>query len=227
MATLLLRLAAPLQAWGVDSRFEIRQTEREPSKSGVVGLLAAALGIRRGDTAALAPLNELRFGVRVDQEGVLLRDFQMVYKDRKTSYLTQRYYLADAVFLVGLESEDACFLQTLADALHHPAFPLFLGRRSCPPAMPLVLEIVDEALLPALQTTPWQASAWYQKKNAGAHLRVITDAFPGEQTRAFREDLPVSFDQRNRQYRYRPMLERSAALPMGPTTEHDPMQELR
>lgn len=44
MATLLLRLAAPLQSWGSDSKFETRKTGREPTKSGVVGLLAAALG---------------------------------------------------------------------------------------------------------------------------------------------------------------------------------------
>lgn len=55
MATLLLRLAAPLQSWGSDSKFETRKTDREPTKSGVVGLLAAALGLRRDDTEGLAP----------------------------------------------------------------------------------------------------------------------------------------------------------------------------
>ena len=47
MAALLLRLAAPLQSWGADSKFEVRKTDREPTKSGVIGLLAAALGLRR------------------------------------------------------------------------------------------------------------------------------------------------------------------------------------
>ena len=75
MATLLLRLAAPLQSWGADSKFEIRKTEREPTKSGVIGLLAAALGLRRDDAAGLQPLCGLRFGVRVDREGALLEDF--------------------------------------------------------------------------------------------------------------------------------------------------------
>lgn len=72
MATLLLRLAAPLQSWGSDSKFETRKTDREPTKSGVVGLLAAALGLRRDDTEGLARLNGLRFAVRADQEGSLL-----------------------------------------------------------------------------------------------------------------------------------------------------------
>lgn len=75
MATLLLRLTAPLQSWGADSKFEIRKTNREPTKSGVVGLLAAAMGLRRDDTQGLQVLNRLRFGVRVDQEGTFLVDY--------------------------------------------------------------------------------------------------------------------------------------------------------
>ena len=124
MATLLLRLAGPLQAWGIDSKFDIRRTGLEPSKSGVVGLLAAALGIGRDDLTALEPLCALRMGVRADQEGQLLRDFhtvwgykhsagnRMIIYDKETgrpvpaeknTYVTNRYYLCDAVFLVGLE----------------------------------------------------------------------------------------------------------------------------
>lgn len=70
MATLLLRLAAPLQAWGADSKFETRKTGREPTKSGVIGLLAAALGLRRDESEALTRLTGLRFGVRVEREGL-------------------------------------------------------------------------------------------------------------------------------------------------------------
>ena len=130
MSTLLLRFAAPMQAWGADSRFDIRKTNREPTKSGVVGLLAAALGLQRD-----APLNELtalRMGVRVDQEGVLLRDFHMVH-GKKDPYVTTRYYLCDAVFLVGVFSEDEALMRRLEEAVRNPAFLLFLGRRSCPP----------------------------------------------------------------------------------------------
>ena len=79
MATLLLRLAAPLQSWGSDSKFDIRRTGREPTKSGVVGLLAAAKGYRRDDARVLEPLCSLRMGVRIDQEGQLLRDFHTVW----------------------------------------------------------------------------------------------------------------------------------------------------
>lgn len=108
MATLLLRLAAPLQAWGADSKFETRKTNREPTKSGVIGLLAAALGLRRDEREALARLTGLRFGVRVEREGQLLVDYHTAKtQDEKTSYVTYRHYLQDAVFLAGIESEDA------------------------------------------------------------------------------------------------------------------------
>ena len=67
MATLLLRLAAPLQSWGMDSKFETRKTNREPTKSGIIGLLSAALGLRRDETEKIEKLNQLRFAVRVDR----------------------------------------------------------------------------------------------------------------------------------------------------------------
>ena len=118
MATLLLRLAAPLQAWGADSKFETRKTNREPTKSGVIGLLAAALGLRRDEREALLRLTGLRFGVRVEREGQLLVDYHTAKtQDEKTSYVTYRHYLQDAVFLAGIESEDAALLQQLQQAL--------------------------------------------------------------------------------------------------------------
>lgn len=83
MAVLLLRLAAPLQSWGADSKFETRRTNREPTKSGVIGMLAAAVGLRRDRTAELETLNKLRFGVRIDREGELLVDFHMAKNPEK------------------------------------------------------------------------------------------------------------------------------------------------
>ncbi|MBM4284862.1 MAG: type I-E CRISPR-associated protein Cas5/CasD [Deltaproteobacteria bacterium] len=73
MSTLFLRLAGPMQSWGIQSRFTIRDTGLEPSKSGVVGLLAAALG-RRGHEP-VADLAALKMGVRVEREGLLKMDY--------------------------------------------------------------------------------------------------------------------------------------------------------
>ena len=75
--TLPLVLAGPLQAWGSSSRFARRGTENAPTKSGVVGLLAAALGRER--TADVSDLAALRFGVRVDQPGTRVRDYQTAH----------------------------------------------------------------------------------------------------------------------------------------------------
>ena len=220
MATLLLRLAAPLQAWGSDSKFETRKTNREPTKSGVIGLLAAALGLRRDESEALARLAQLRFGVRVEREGQLLVDYHTAKtQDEKTSYVTYRHYLQDAVFLAGLESEDAALLQQLQDALQHPAFPLYLGRRSCPPTLPLCLGLRQCSLQEALQTEPPLCP--------GRHWRLVLDADPLESGAAVQRDVPVSFDPHHRQYGYRSARELWLTMSDGPeSTGHDPFREL-
>lgn len=238
MSTLLLRLAAPLQAWGTESRFNTRQTGIVPSKSGVIGLLAAALGRKRD--ADLTELRELRFGVRTDQPGTLLRDFHMVHyqkKSKETADVTNRFYLSDAVFLVGLESDDGCLLNTLETALRAPAFPLFLGRRACPPTLPLVLGLRELPLDEALRNEPWQASEVYQKRWLHLHkgerprLPLLTDADGTGYGRTVVQDDPVSFDQRNRQHSFRAVegkapvviaLRESTDVP----TEHDAFAEL-
>lgn len=146
MSTLLLRLAAPMQAWGTDSKFNRRMTGREPSKSGVVGLIAAALGRRR--TEDINDLRALCFGVRIDQPGSLVRDYHITRNDMNVwrkkrevdAFLSERYYLADAVFPVGLEGDEK-FLLEIDKAIQSPAFPLFLGRRSCSPTGRLSLGI--------------------------------------------------------------------------------------
>lgn len=203
MATLLLRLAAPLQAWGTDSKFETRRTGREPSKSGVIGLLAAALGRRRDEP--VEDLAALRFGVRVEQEGTLLHDFHIAQAE-KASYLTHRYYLEDAVFLVGLESEDKAFLEELERAINSPAFPLFLGRRSCPPDYPITQGIRETNLVETLRSEEWAVSDYrkdqWNRRNGDQRpkLCMMVDALPTEASLAVQRDVPVSFDPRCRRF---------------------------
>lgn len=140
MNVLLLRLSGPMQAWGVQSRYGIRDSGLEPSKSGVAGLLCAALGRPRAE--AVDDLAGLRMGVRVDREGVLRKDFHTASNILKAgggikeTEVSTRYYLADACFLVGLESEDLALLQRLELALREPCWPLFLGRKSLVPGAP-------------------------------------------------------------------------------------------
>lgn len=147
MATLLLRLAGPMQSWGTQSRFTERDTGREPTKSGVVGLLSAALGWERDHD--LERLRRLRMGIRVDRDGKVMRDYHITQKvikagsNKTDTVVSNRYYLADADFLVGLESNERDFLLKLADALNNPCFPLFLGRKAFPPGKP-ILPTADE-----------------------------------------------------------------------------------
>ena len=211
MATLLLRFAAPMQAWGSDSKFNIRSTEGEPTKSGVIGMIAAAMGIQRNDDPKkLEPLNALKFGVRVEREGKLLKDFHMVYEMKKDSHVTERYYLSDAVFLAVLESHDENFLEEIAAALKAPVYPLYLGRRSCPPTLPIVLGIRDDKLTEVLKNEP---------SDYGGTKRIVYDSDNEEGTVV--RDVPVSFSQLHRQYGYR--IKKEETL-FG--SEHDPMFEL-
>lgn len=164
MSVLLLRLSGPLQSWGVQSRFGHRDCALEPTKSGVIGLVCAALG--RPRDAPLADLSALRMGVRADQEGRLMRDFHTAGFDghlltdgsiSKSPVVSKRYYLADARFLVGLEGDDA-LLARLHDALRSPVWLLYLGRNAFPPGEPIWLPDGlrrGASLLEALRSWPW------------------------------------------------------------------------
>lgn len=202
MSTLLLKLKAPMQAWGSESRYTTRHTHTEPTKSGVLGLLAAAQGRRRTDP--LEDLAELRFGVRVDQPGTLQRDFQTAidWRTGKSQPLSTRYYLADAIFVAGVEGE-ADLLERLRMALHSPHFPLFLGRRSCPANHDILIGLSDMELEQALRDERWHASAHHRgERGKSVDLPLYLDGKPGSSGEP-RRDVPVSFDPTHRRYGWR------------------------
>lgn len=230
MTTLLLRLAAPMQAWGDSSRFVRRQTRHEPTKSGVLGLIAAAQGRRRTDP--IEDLVSLRFGVRIDQPGQLVRDFQTARSldGTKTMPLSYRYYLADAVFVAAIEGPDSV-VEGIHDALLDPVFPLYLGRRSCPPAGRLVLGVHDGPLVEALRSCPWQAADWYRRRQCGngVDLEIIRDALDPAEAGDTVRDIPVSFDPTRRDYGWRTVVHEPPVRmdnPQGRTTAHDPFAVL-
>jgi CRISPR system Cascade subunit CasD len=139
--TLLLQLAGPMQSWGFRSRFDNRDTGLEPTRSGVIGLLCAAQG--RGRDTDLREFERLRMGVRVDAPGHVAFDYhtaQPVWRGSTATTVSERYYLADARFLVGLQSDDVSWLQNLEAALRTPVWSLFLGRKSFLPSLPVHLE---------------------------------------------------------------------------------------
>lgn len=223
MPTLLLRLAGPMQSWGTDSKFGTRRTGLEPSKSGVIGLLAAAQGRKR--TASLEDLAKLRFGARADQPGKISYDFQMVTVSEKPN-VTKRHYLSDGIFLVGVESENAQLLCELEEAVNHPVFHLSLGRKSYVPTFPICLGIRDKNLETALSEEPWLVPEWRRGQIHAKNLRMLIEPKPGEPCRAFVRDQPVSFDSRWRRMTERPVKENLVTLDMGSETQHDPIAEL-
>ncbi len=168
--TLFLRLEGPMQAWGdQESKFVVRRTAEAPTKSGVIGMLCAALGVSRPDASYewLPRLSALRMGVRTDRPGVRWWDYhtvgagmQMRIAEGKTkagAMLTRREYLCDASFLVALQGEPT-LVARLEAALRKPHWTPYLGRKACPPSRPLLERPAEESgdLLTALCSVPWR-----------------------------------------------------------------------
>lgn len=205
MSVLLLRLAGPMQSWGTRSRFSNRDTGLEPSRSGVVGLLCAALGRPREN-----PLDDflpLMMAVRVDREGRLMRDYHTAQDVRRAdttkspqeTVLSERFYLADADFLVGLQCEPA-FLYTLASALQSPVWQLCLGRKAFVPSLPVCEGIGTGELLEVLKAHPWRKRHTWDKPE-GESLRYVVEVPFG--TGEPRPDVPLSFVSRDRHFAVR------------------------
>ncbi|WP_433270618.1 type I-E CRISPR-associated protein Cas5/CasD [Actinosynnema sp. CS-041913] len=206
--SLALCFDAPLQSWGTRSRGIIRDTTREPTKSGVVGLLAAALGAPRDDDETTQQLAALHLAIRVDREGILERDYHITQNVPTTegkghrTVVSERYYLADALFLVVLEG-DPTLLEQLHERVDRPHWPLFFGRRAFVPARPLLTHqalstlpaATVVAMHPWLETDPDTRKA--ERLNTGrAPLRTITDCTPTTPGAHPRHDHPISIARR-------------------------------
>lgn len=169
---LLLRLEGVWQSWGARSRWDVRDTSTEPTKSGIVGLLGCALGYPKDDPRLIELNSKLRFGVRIENQGRVVQDYQTVsgflptaegtYRHSGVStsasleklkanknalpatIISPRYYLEDAAFLVALEAVgDDSILDECADALQNPKWPIYLGRKACVPTRPIFDPVHD------------------------------------------------------------------------------------
>ena len=235
MKTLLLRLAAPIQSWGMD-KFERRGTERTPTKSAVIGMIASALGRSRSDS--IEDLMNLKFAVRTDCEGMVLRDFQVsALPSGNNSYITNRYYLADAVFLAGLEGDED-LLRHVDVAIKKPYYPLYLGRRSCPPEGQVSLGIYEDALMDVMAKHPLLASDWHKqylwRRQDRVYLRLVGDAEDNAKAVYTLSDHAISFDPKKRKYSSRRVKEYPNVIIDKPhgrdhkqTTLHDPFSTIK
>ncbi len=160
---LVFRLYGAMASWGEIAVGEFRPTSDHPGRSAVLGLLGAALGIRRDEEDRLRALADgYRIGVRLDQPGQLLRDYHTsqvpasgtgrssrTYRTRReelmapadlvSTVLSTRDYRCDSAATIAVEAMPGApySLDELVAALAHPVFVLYLGRRSCPPGLPL------------------------------------------------------------------------------------------
>ncbi len=211
MKTILLKFSGPMQSWGTCSHFETRHTDFYPSKSAVVGIIAASLGYRRDDFDNIKKLNELNFAVRIDQSGRLLKDYHTAKKYKKNgsierTYVTNRYYLEDAVFVVVVSHEDDRWIREIEKSLRNPWFQPFMGRRSLPVNADFFIGIEDSGSIDSLKQLEWQAADWYKKRY---HERLVRlEAFADAalmQTKhgQLRKDRIISFSQKERKFGFR------------------------
>lgn len=228
-SSLKLLLKGPMQSWADDSRYMVRATALTPSKSAIVGLLAAAQGRRRSDP--IEDLVDLHFAVRVDQSGSLLRDYQTAQPwqqdPSKPAKLITRTFLTDAAFLVAVESPHRDVLEGLEENLRQPKFPLYLGRRSCPVSPDLVQGIVDLSAEEALMAEEkWFATTMHKKeRSTSVRLPIYRDGRDGE-VGITRQDVPLSFDPAHRKYGWRQVIHHGDKVLENPHgTKSDPFFE--
>jgi len=167
MEYLLFRLYGPMASWGEIAVGETRHTASYPSKSALIGLIAAALGIKRCEIEKQQQMQQgYALAVEVYSQGNLLRDYHttqvpdsvgkftyrtrrdelVVGKSRLGTILSTREYRLDAFALVAVKAltEAPYDLQTIKQHLEEPRFHLYLGRKSCPLAAPLNPQIIED-----------------------------------------------------------------------------------
>lgn len=200
-AFLILRLDGPMQAWGTHTFEDFRPSNPFPTRSALLGLVGACLGLDRRDVAALNRLADgLTFAVRADHEAprpdgdsaatkpaVKLPDFHTVLDARKVDgsvnknpVVSRREYLYDAAFTValGLRPGSDYRLEQIAEALNRPYFTPSLGRRSCPIARPLLEghgHVEAEDALGALGLIEPQGGPVYAEGTQGGRELALRD----------------------------------------------------
>lgn len=163
----VFRLYSPLVSWGDVAVGGERRSYAHPSKSAVIGLVGAALGIKRDEEERQQRLSEsIGFGVKLISPGIMIRDFhtaQSPDNDKKVRFYTRkdemtlnperintvvsrREYRCDSMAHVAVwlkDKEKSLSIEGIRDALLKPVYHLYLGRKSCPPAVPLSPQIID------------------------------------------------------------------------------------
>ncbi|MHA1372042.1 MAG: type I-E CRISPR-associated protein Cas5/CasD [Promethearchaeota archaeon] len=163
---LVLRLEAPIQSWGLRARWNFRDSAEEPSKSGIIGIIGCALGYRRDDQRLEDLDRKLKVAVRVEKEGVRSEDFHTITgahfkagggQFTKKTEVSRRIYIYDASFVAFISGPEN-LLNECKNALEKPKWPIYLGRKCCPPTTPVFEEFTTEyaSLEDAVKNYPWK-----------------------------------------------------------------------
>jgi CRISPR system Cascade subunit CasD len=229
---LIFQLYGAMASWGETAVGEVRPTASWPSRSALAGLIGAALGIERDAPEQESLCTDYRFAVKVLSEGTALRDYhtvqtsnagrgrvhrnrlqQLLVGEDVSTMLSYRDYRCDARAIVAIEALPSARwpLQAIAGALKEPRFTLYLGRKSCPPALPLKPEVVCETTLEAaLDNYPadWLSTIRrVDRRQEGAPIAYVWDVgMPTALTATFtqeRIDQPLS----RRRWQFGPRLE--------------------
>lgn len=189
MPSILLRFAGPLQSWGSPAIQSTRPTDLYPTKSAVQGMIAAAMGLPRSEIHQVPPFH---FGVRVDQPGRLLKDYQTLTRwdkpSSKTKWLSDRYYIEDGSFLVLIHQDDPEIIQTIYQALKRPVYPLYMGRRSNPIPLDFIQGVFDH-------TDPLTLLKTYDRKNPATCPMYVDSSLCPNESYHYRQDrrLPKAY----------------------------------
>ena len=160
MLFLRFSLAGPLQSWGPPSPWDVKTTYMMPTKSGIVGLISACFGYRRGDPRIQELFDGLQMAVRADRPGSLIEDYQSIHSNKPymvsasgtkrsspkagaaTSIVVRKHYIQDARFTVFLSGREE-LLRSISKAMKAPVFLMYLGRKTCVPTEPIVPEMIE------------------------------------------------------------------------------------
>lgn len=143
---IMLRLEGLFQSWGERAKWDYRDSASMPTKSAVIGMIAAAMGLERGSPEIAALCGEMHIGIRSERVSGLLTDYHTVQgmphilnaegKKRGDTIVSQRQYLQEASFLVVIDVSDE-WRKKIADAFADPKWTVYLGRKNCVPTRPL------------------------------------------------------------------------------------------
>jgi len=203
---LIFRIYGAMASWGDIAVGEYRPTFDHPSKSAIMGMVAAALGIRRDEEDRLRELGTgYRLAIRIDEPGILLRDYHTaqvppsgkgrnrrtfptrkaelsVSKEDLNTILSTRDYHCDAIYTVCLWSVGSPSpypLTTLKEHLEHPVFTLYLGRKSCPLSLPLQPQIIQGgSLAEVLSVVPFNDASFVTPLITHQDARVFWEEDP-------------------------------------------------